>query len=103
MVPQPPGRAALGRLPQVPLVAFPRGRAVSLFDPIKKAMKAHGMLRPANEFRKRTGTYSRIEDLLKVVPERYHSVIDGRQGPLQDAEVEIEKVMGLNAAGEANR
>ena len=71
------------RIPSsVPLVAFPRGRAVSLFDPIKKAMKAHGMLRPANKFGKRTGTYSRIEDLLKVVPERYHSVIDGRQGPL---------------------
>ena len=30
------------------------------------------------------------------MPERYQSVIDGRSGPLQDAEVEIEKVT-LNA------
>jgi hypothetical protein len=61
------------------------------------------MLRPANEFRKRTGMYSRIDDLLKVVPERYQSVIDGRQGPLQDAEVEIEKLMGVNESGDGNR
>jgi hypothetical protein len=87
----------------VPLMAFPRGRRVGLFDPIKKSMKAHGMLRPANEFRQRTGMYSRIDDLLKVVPERYQSVIDGRQGPLQDAEVEIEKLMGLNNSGDTNR
>ena len=86
------------RIPgSVPLVAFPRGRRVNLFDPVKKAMKAHGMLRPANEYRQRTGTYSRIEDLMKVVPERYQSVIDGRSGPLQDAEVEIEKITSLKA------
>ena len=74
---------------------------MSLFDPIKKSMKAHGMLRPANEFRQRTGMYNRIDDLLKVVPERYQSVINGRTGPLQDAEVELEKLMGLNATGGA--
>ena len=86
----------------MPLVAFPRGKRVGLFDPIKKAMKAHRMLRPANEFRQRTGMYSRIEDLLKVVPERYQTVIDGRSGPLQDAEVEIEKLSTLNAMGGAD-
>ena len=75
---------------------------MSLFNPIKKSMKAHGMLRPANEFRQRTGMYSRIEELLKVVPERYQTVIDGRSGPLQDAEVEIEKIITLNATGGAD-
>ena len=41
--------------------------------------------------------YNRIDDLLKVVPERYQRVIDGRTGPLQDAEVELEKLLTLNA------
>ena len=89
------------RIPsRVPLVAFPRGRAASLFEPVKQAMKAHGMLRPADEFCKRTGAYNRVQDLASLVPDRYRNVMDGRKGPIQDAEVEVEKILNATTGGQ---